>query len=200
MRGLVITSGAMGAVIQTSKGVNGFLERVARAICKPAMKGLAADLDPAFGLHALDGRVVELVAVGGFGHHALLGIGNAWCRQAKQQRHRVLRLWPQRVAPLGRRPATIHTVTSSARARNEMRAQAIARGGGCRCLNPVAFEEQVANDKKRALRIAQVGQQEEKRIASGGKHRAAAADLFTQRIGIALSARSLDRAEQTPLR
>jgi hypothetical protein len=75
--------------------------------------------------------------------------------KAKQQTHGLLR---QAAREVRRRAAAILHMAAAARARNEMRAQAVARRGGGRRLHPVALEKRIADDKARALFIGQIGE------------------------------------------
>src|SRR5256885_10962206 len=62
-------------------------------------------------------------------------------------------------------------MAAAAGARQEVRAQAIARRGGGRRLHPVALEEGVADDEARALCILQVGGGQREGVAARGVDR-----------------------------
>src|SRR3989344_5042784 len=80
-------------------------------------------------------------------------------------------------------PAVLH-MAATARARDEVRAQAITGLGGRGGLDPVAAKERVADDKARAFLIGQVGGWEREGIASGGESGGLAAGFFAQRVGL----------------
>ena len=172
-----------GAVAQVGKAVHGLLQCVGCAVGKLALDRVVAQRDAPLRLHALNGGVVELVAVGGLvaGPTVRIRAGDG---QADQQRHRGVLGFAQAVED-GRRlaPAILH-MAAPARPRNEVRAQAITGLGGGWCFHPVAAKERVANHKARALVIGQVGRRERKGIAPRGVHRGVTAGLLAQRVGL----------------
>jgi hypothetical protein len=115
---------------------------------------LVAQRDLPFRRHALDGEIGKLVAVHRVGQRPAVRVlaGN---RQAQQQAHGLV---GQAAREVGRRAAAVLHMAAAAGARDEVRAQAVARGGRRRRLHPVALEKRIADDEARALLIGQVGQ------------------------------------------
>src|SRR3989344_4459838 len=163
--------------------MRGLLQCVRHAVGKLAFDRFVAQRDAPFRADALDGRVVELVSIHrvGLGPAMRVFAGDG---QADQQGHgRVLGL-AQAVEDRWRlAPAVLH-MAATARARDEVRAQAITGLGGRGGLDPVAAKERVADDKARAFLIGQVGGWEREGIASGGEYGGLAAGFFAQRVGL----------------
>ena len=163
-----------GPVVQLGQAVVRFVQGIARAVGKAAVQRLGPDLHTPFGFHALDGRVVELVAVDRLGLHACMRIGRAGNRKPDQQGHGFVRFGADGALPVGRCTAPVHRVAAGARAGDEMRPQAIARGGRCRRLDPVALEKGVADDEAGVFRVREIGQRKGERLSPGGEHGALA--------------------------
>ena len=166
---------------QVGQRVDRLPQGVAGAVGEAAGDRPGADDDASFRPNALDGRVVELIAVDRIGHHAAV-LAHAWHRQPDQQGHRRFVLAAEAPAQVGRRAAAVLYMAATAGARDEMRPQPVARGGRGRSLHPVATEEGVADREAGALLVVERGEREGEGVAAGGGHGGGATGLLAQRV------------------
>ena len=129
------------------------------------MYRLVANLHLPLGLYALNGGVVELVAIDRVGYHAAMG-ASARNREPYQQGNGRL---TQAFAEFGRRAAAVLHMAAAAGAGNKVGAQAVAGGGRGGCLHPIAAEERITHGKPGPLLVVQGGQWHGECIAPGDK-------------------------------